>query len=113
MPVGPIDPATKRGWSGVRRGHVELARLFLDAPLAQAVRRRLKGARLDDVAADREKRFVDRLDDVGARQHEVIVAAFERLAAEVLGRGMEPLDVRSHGAIEDDDAFSQRGEVRG
>ena len=86
MPVGPIEPATKRGLSGVeylshaarasRAAATFISRvLSLDAPLAQPVRRRLEGAGLDDVAADREEGLVDRLDDVGPGEHEVVVAA--------------------------------------
>ena len=82
-----------------RRRDVQLARLLLDAPFAQPMRRRLKGARLDDVAADREKRLVDGLDDVGAGEHEVVVAPLERLAAEVLRRRMVQLNVRPHRAV--------------
>ena len=64
MPVGPIEPATKRGRSGVAylshaarasRAAATFSSRVLSSmpPLAQPVRRRLEGARLDDVAARR------------------------------------------------------------
>ena len=124
MPVGPIEPATNRGWSGVayssqaarasRAAATLSSRILSPMPHSrEPVRRRLEGARLDDVAADGEKRLVDRLDDVGPREHEVVVAALERLAAEVLGREVMALDVRPHRAVEDEHAAREGREVRG
>ena len=123
MPVGPIEPATKRGWSGVAylshaarasraAATLMLADLVAEPPLREPARRRLEGARLDDVAADREERLVDRLDDVGAREDEVVVAALERLAAEVVGREVVALDVRAHRAVVDEDALGEGVEIR-
>ena len=98
--MGPIEPATKRGCSGVAYlSHAARAsRAAPDVQLARSCPRApirvsrcgvaLEGARLDDVAAHREKRLVDRLDDVRPREHEVVVAPLERLAAEILGGEM-------------------------
>jgi hypothetical protein len=66
---------------------------------------RLERARLHDIAPDAKKRFVDALDDVGAGENEVIVAPFQRLAAEVLGSRVVQLNVRSHRAVEDQNAI--------
>ena len=55
--------------------HVQRAGFVLEPPLAQAMRRALKRARLHDVAADGQKGLVDRLDDVGPGEHEVVIAA--------------------------------------
>ena len=122
MPVGPIEPATKRGRSGVaylshaarasRAAATLISRALSPSPHScEAARRRLEGARLDDVAADGEERLVDRLDDVGPREHEVVVAPLERFPAEVLRRQVVALDVRPHRAVVDEDATSQRFEV--
>jgi hypothetical protein len=54
---------------------------------------------------------VDRLDDVRPRDHEVIVAADEMLAAEVGGAQLEALDRRPHRAVVDEDALLQDVEV--
>ena len=88
IPVGPIEPATNRGCSGVayasqaaraRRAafDIELVHPVADAPFGEPSRRRLEGARLDDIAADGEERLVDAADDIGASQHEIVVAALE------------------------------------
>ena len=50
---------------------------------------------------------------VGARLDEQLVAPLELRAAEVVGAEAEQLQVRPHGAVEDDDALAQRLEVRG
>ncbi len=63
-----------------RGGDVQLVGVFTDAPFGEPARRRLKGARLDDIAAHREKRLVNAPDDIGALEHEVIVAAFEGIS---------------------------------
>ncbi len=95
------------------RGDVQLPRLLPDAPLAQPVRRRLEGARLDHVASDLEERLVDRLDDVGAGEDQVVVAPLERPAAEILSGRVMALNVRPHRAVEHDHAARDRREVRG
>jgi hypothetical protein len=77
MPVGPMDPATKRGT--LRRGvfvargagepgrlDIQLARLVLETPLLQRdVACSGRYSSLHHVAAHGEERLVDRLDDVG------------------------------------------------
>ena len=54
---------------------------------------------------------MDRLDDVRAREDEVVVAALERLAAEVLGRQVVALDARAHRAVVDEDALGEGVQV--
>jgi len=73
--------------------------------------RRLKRARLDDVAAHGEERLVDSLNDVGSREDEVVVAPLQRLSAKILGGEMMSLDVRAHRAIEHEYAFAERVEI--
>ena len=123
-PSGPSSRRRTAGLSGVaylsarraresRGGDVDVADLVAEPPFLEPARRRLEGARLDDVAPDREERLVDRLDDVGAGEDEVVVAAFERLPAEILGREVEALDARAHRAVVDEDALvrAARGRV--
>jgi len=74
------------------------------------MRRRLEGARLDDVAAHGEKRLVNSLNDVGTREHEVIVAPLQRFSTEIIGGEMMSLDVRAHRAVEHEDLFAERVE---
>ena len=123
MPVGPIDPATKRGLSGVEYlSHAarasRAAATFSSRVLSSIPHSRsrcgvdLERARLDDVAADGEERLVDRLDDVGPRENEVVVAPFERLSAEIFRRRVVALDVRPHRAVEDEHALRERVEIR-
>ena len=73
--------------------------------------RRLKGARFDDVAADRQKRLVNPLNDVRPREDKMIVATLQRLPTKVIRRGMMQLNTRSHRAIEDEDALAQCLEI--
>jgi hypothetical protein len=118
MPVGPMEPATKRGRSGVAYfcessgGDVDLGGLFQQPPFAEAARRGLEGAGLHHVAADRQERLVDRLDDVGPGQDEVVVAPFERFATEVVGGQVVALDVRPHRAVVDEHPTCECLEVR-
>ena len=49
-------------------------------------------------------------DDVGAGQHQVLVAALEVGAAEVVGVQVEGLDVGAEGAVVEDDALRDRVE---
>ena len=75
------------------------------------MRRRLEGARLDHVAADLQKGFVDPLNDVWSGEDEMVVASLERLASEVLGCWMTQLNVGPHRAVEDEDALRQSEEI--
>jgi hypothetical protein len=56
---------------------------------------------------------VDLTDHVRPGEHEVIVAALECLAAEVLCREVVTLNTCAHGPIEDQDAAGQCVEVSG
>ena len=66
---------------------------------------------LDGVDADVEEGGVHPGDDVGPGQAQHLVAAFEGLPAEVVGREVETLDVGAEGAVEDDDPLVHRLEV--
>ena len=91
----------------------ELARPVAQSVLGQHDRGRAEGVGLDDVAADLEERAVDLGHQVGARLDEPLVAPLELGTAEVVGAEPEQLQIRPHGAVEDDDAARQRLQVRG
>ena len=120
MPVGPIEPATKRGWlprreplggaAGEDRGaEVHLVGAVAEAVLVELQARRAERVRLDDVAADPEVAGVDVLDEVGPRQREEVVRPL--LAAELRGLELVALDLGAHRAVEDEgaavDGFSE------
>ena len=42
---------------------------------------------------------MNRLDYVGTRQYEIVVAALQRLSTKILGAEVVPLDVRPHRAV--------------
>ena len=52
-------------------------------------------------------------DEVGPREHEVLVAALERGAAEVVGTEVLVLHPGAERAVEDEDALGERGEEVG
>ena len=56
---------------------------------------------------------MDRLDHVGAREHEIVVAPFQRLSPKVLGGEVVALDVRPHCAVVDQDSTTQCLEIGG
>ena len=56
---------------------------------------------------------MDRLDHVGAREDEIVVATFQRLSAKILGREVVALDVRPHCAVVDQDSATQGLQIRG
>ena len=96
----------------LRRNEVDLVHLVLQVVLGEHDARAAEGVGLDDVGAGVEIVAMDLLDHIRPRQHEMLVAALEAGPAEVIGREVARLDGRSHGAIEDEDAFLQRGAQR-
>ena len=63
---------------------------------------------LDDVGAGRRgSRAWIVADDVGPREDQVLVAALELGAAEVLGGEVLRLEPRAHRAVEDEDALAR------
>ena len=111
--VGPIEPATNRGWSGVRAVHSSRRRLreprpldvqLVDERLEAVVRLRDRGAgervRLDDVGAGGEVLAVDAADDVGPRQDEEVAVAPQILGVilRTARRGSPPRSACSAGS---------------
>ena len=84
----------------------ELAGPVAQAVLGQHDRGGAESVGLDDVAADLEERAVHLRHQVGPRLDEPLVAPFELGSAEVVGAEPEQLQVRPHGAVEDDDALA-------
>ena len=126
---GPMAPATQRGLSGVRRvissaawrasprgGDVELVGELLHLVVGQRDDLRVEGVRLDDVGAGLEVLEVDGADDVRLGQRQQVVVALhvgvpvgETLPAVPRLVRPVPLDRRSHGPVQDQDAFPHRG----
>ena len=67
-----------------------------------------EGVRLDDVRASFEIFAVDAGNNVGAREYQILVAAFQVRAAEILGGQILLLQHGAHGAIQDEDALAQQ-----
>ena len=72
-----------------------------------------EGGGLDRVDAGLEVLVVHLADEVGPGEHEVLVAALERGAAEVVGAEVLALDPGAERAVEDQDALAQGGEELG
>ena len=112
-PVGPIEPATKRDSPGRLAGDlggaaVDLHRVVGQAPLLELEPRALEGVGLQDDRPRLEHGLVHALDDVGAIEHERLVALALQPAVVLLGQ-VELLQCRAHAAVEDDDAFANGG----
>ena len=90
--------------------HVDLERVLAEAPLLELQAAGLEGVGLDDLGAGGDHRRVHALDDVGAVEHERLVALAGEPAV-VLGGEVELLERRAHAAVEDDDALADGGEV--
>ncbi len=73
---------------------------------------RVEGVGLDDIGAGFEVGAMNCGDHVGAGQHEMIVAAFERGAAEIRSGQIALLDHGAHGPIEDKNPVLERLEKR-
>ena len=116
--VGPIEPATKRGFAAVenfvgglarqfRRRSIQLVDVVLETVLVQRDAVAVEGVGLDDVGAGREIRAVDVEHHVGPRAVEVLVAAFERGSAEIGRREVALLQHGAHGPVEYEDTLLQ------
>ncbi len=84
-------------------GTVHLQRLVGDPPFLEADPGGLEGVGLDHIGAGVEVGVVDRLDHVGPREAQVVVAAFPALAAEIIRLQLTGLDLRAHGSVEEQD----------
>ena len=78
------------------------------AVLREHQRGRAEGVGLDDVAAGFQVAFMNRADELGPGENQILVATFELRAAKVGGRQIAVLDRGAHRAIEDEDAGSER-----
>jgi hypothetical protein len=114
-----MAPTTKRGRSGVeprvRRlagnaagGPADLLALVRQAIFSQHIGGTAEGIGRDQIGPGVEIGLVYPPDDVRTREVQVLVAALERGAAEILGREIARLDHRSHGAVEHEDALAER-----
>ena len=87
-------------------GQVQLAHAVAQAVLGQDGPEGAEGVGLDHVAADLVEGAVDLVDGVGTGHHQQLVAALQVRPTEVVGRELLQLQVRPHGAVEDDDALA-------
>ena len=115
IPVGPIEPTTKR--SSPARGAadlgglaVDLERVLAQPPLVELEAAGLEGVGLDGLGAGLEHRLVHALDDVGAVQDERLVALAGEPAV-VLGGEVVLLQGGAHATVEDDDVGADGFEV--
>ena len=88
---------------------VDLERVVAEAPLLELEPRGLERVGLHDLGAGLDHRLVDALDDVGAVEHERLVAAAGELVV-VLEREVELLERGAHPAVEDDDVVADGGQ---
>jgi hypothetical protein len=93
-----------------RRQAADLEGLVGESVLAQHQRRRAERVGLDDVGTGREVEARQSAHDLGAGDAEMLVAALERRAAEVLGGQVEALERGAGGAVEHQDALVERFE---
>ena len=118
---GPIEPITNRGRSGVEKPDatsraISAARRLISSVLSAIVvlveheRERAERRGLDRVDPDREELLVHLRDEVGPGEHELLVAALERLAAEVVGAEVVALHPRAERAVEHEHALVERVE---
>ena len=84
---------------------VDLERVLAEAPLLELEARALEGVGLHDLGAGLDHRGVQLLDDVGAVEHQRLVAAPGQLVV-VLEREVVLLERGAHRAVEDDHAVA-------
>ncbi len=96
-------------------GPIDRVDLALEAVFGERDRLRIEGVRLDDVGPGREVLPVNVFDDVGAREAQQVVAAFEVLrmvgklaAAEIGLLERMGLDHGPHGPVENQDPRAQQ-----
>ncbi len=87
---------------------IDLQRVLAKPPLVELQLRCLEGVGLEDLGASIEHRRVNRLDHVGAIEHERLVA-LTRQPAVVLARELELLEGRPHATVEHDDVVAYCG----
>ena len=113
----PARPLGRRELVADRAGQLgrpagQLAGAVGQPVLGEDDRGRAEGVGLDDVAADLVEGAVHLGHDVGPGLDEPFVAPLEVGPAEVVGAEAEQLQVRPHGAVEDDHPLAQRLQVR-
>ena len=117
--VGPIEPATNRGRVAVenssaacRASRAASFILLVDAVFEPVFGQDYRGAaervRLDDVGARFQVAAMYVEHDVGPREDEVLVAAFQVRAAEILRRQVALLNRGARRAVKHEDALGQQ-----
>ena len=111
---GPVGRrAARRDLAGeLGRAPVDLERLVGDVVLVEHERERAERRGLDRVDADREELLVHLRDEVGPGEHELLVAALERLAAEVVGAEVLALHPGAERTVEHEHPLGERVEER-
>ena len=122
MPVGPIEPATKRGLLGVLNSsaaarascaaaQVDLVRAVAQLIVVQLEARAGEGVGLQHVGARGEVGAVDLADGVGPGDDEDFGAAIVLRAAVVVGRQRQVQDLGAHRAVVDQDTAARFVEI--
>ncbi len=117
--VGPIEPATNRGFFAVvnsvrraprklRRRAIQFVRASFQSVFGQHNGRAAKRVRLDDVRAGFEVRAMNSAHHVGPARHQILVAAFQLRPAEILGRQLRALQHRPHRAVNNEHALREQ-----
>ncbi len=112
--AGPaVGGVTGGDFPGELRGlAVELEGPIGEAVLVQDQREGAEGGRLHTVDAGREELVVHLGDEIGAGRDELLVASFQRFAAEIIGPEVVPLHPRPECTVEDEDTLVERVEER-
>jgi len=96
----------------LRGAAVELERLIGDSVLVEDEREGAERRGLDAVGPDGEELVVHPGDEIGPRRHELLVAAFQRLAAEVVRPEILSLHPGAERPVEHEHALVERVEER-
>ncbi len=94
------------------RAPVHLERRVRKVVLGENERKRAERRGFDRIDSNSERLVVHLRDEIGPGEHEVLVATFERLAAEVVRPEILGLHPRAERAVEDEHAFEECIEKR-
>ena len=117
--VGPMEPATKRGFAAVENSSAALrasspARRLISCALSpRPYSARTSGVPPKELVSMMSEPASQILamnveNDVGTGDHQILVAAFEMRPAEILGGEIGLLQHGAHGAIQDEDALAEQ-----